>query len=85
MVFLAGEGGGWMKRDSTYMIESLNGALDGGCSDGQIWRGTTGGRRVAGWRMPGWRGARLTATRKKEQPELQGGCLERRRWSFGSG
>ena len=61
-----------MKRDSTYMIESLNGALDGGCSDGQIWRGTTGGRRVAGWRMPGWRGTRLTATRKKEQPELQG-------------
>ena len=40
---LAGEGGGWMKRDSIYMIESSNGALDGGCSDGQIWRGTTGG------------------------------------------
>ena len=53
---LAGEGGGWMKRDSIYMIESSNGALDGGCSDGQIWRGTTGvlvaGR--AGWRARGW-------------------------------
>ena len=63
---LAGEGGGWMKRDSKNMIESLNGVLDGGCSDGQIWRGTTGGRRVAGRRMPGWRTARL-ATRKKER------------------